>query len=54
MTTLNTMDGPPQHVWHVPLPPKQQHLRDAAAALNADLPSAHDTTTRTEPQGRTA
>ena len=50
MTTLaNSYDR-----WHGALTQGQRLVQDAAAALNADLPSAHDTTTQTEPEGRAA
>jgi hypothetical protein len=39
--------------WRVPLA-LGQLVQNAAAALNANLPSAHATTTQTEPEGRAA
>jgi hypothetical protein len=40
--------------WHGPLTQGQRLMQDAAAALNPDLPSGHDTTTQTEPEGSAA
>lgn len=51
MTLLTTTDGPSRDAWRVPLAPGQRLAHDAVAA---DLLAVSRTTTRTEPEGRTA
>jgi hypothetical protein len=48
-----TTSGPPQHAQHRPLI-HTRRLTSREAAVNAELPDGRVTTTRTEPQGRTA